>query len=300
MKRIYFPINEETARTAKELNSFGDYVPGSATAHYRDMCDDVYNAAEDIAQRLPYLAEKAEAKAQNYAKKLAEYYNDYYRNEASCPSVMICGPANFPTRKKEKQNSRRDTLQQEFQNLQDYAASIKAMGTGGISADDPNALERLRQKLDILEAARERMKKINAHFRKYQTMEGYPEPLTEQEKQHISFMVNSGFSKYGIYDTSNISATIRSTKERLERLEAQKAQETKETETEFCTVMENTEIMRLQLIFPDKPDEETRNILKRNGFRWSPKNGAWQRQLTNNAKYAAQNVLNALAPINQQ
>lgn len=300
MKRIYFPINEETARTAKELNSFGDYVPGSATANYQDMCDDVYNAAEDIAQRLPYLAEKAEAKAQNYAKKLAEYYNDYYRNEASCPSVMICGPANFPTRKKERQNSRRDTLQQEFQNLQAYSASIKAMGTGGISADDPNALERLRQKLDMLEAARKRMKQINAHFRQYQTMEGYPEPLTEQEKQHISYMVESGFSKWGIYDTSNISATIRSTKERLERLEAQKAQETKETETEFCTVLENTEIMRLQLIFPDKPDEETRNILKGNGFRWSPKNGAWQRQLTNNAKYAAQNVLNALAPINHQ
>lgn len=300
MKRIYFPINEAAARAAKELNSFGDYVPGSATAHYRDMCDDVYTAAEDIAQRLPYLGEKAEAKAQHYAKKLAEYYNDYYRNEASCPSVLICGPANFPTRKKERQNSRRDTLQQEFQNLQTYAASIKAMGTGGISADDPNALERLRQKLDMLEAARERMKKINAHFRKYQTMEGYPEPLTEHEKQHISYMVESGFSKWGIYDTSNISATIRSTKERLERLEAQKAQETKETETEFCTVVENTEIMRLQLIFPDKPDEETRNILKGNGFRWSPKNGAWQRQLTNNAKYAAQNVLNALAPINHQ
>ena len=239
-----------------------------------------------------------EQTAGTYAKKLAEYYNDYYRNEASCPSVMICGPANFPTRKKERQNSRRDTLQQEFQNLQAYAASIKAMGTGGISADDPNALERLRQKLDMLEAARERMKKINAHFRKYQTMEGYPEPLTEQEKQHISYMVESGFSKWGIYDTSNISAAIRSTKDRLERLEAQKVQETKETETEFCTVVENTEIMRLQLIFPDKPDEETRNILKRNGFRWSPKNGAWQRQLTNNARYAAQNVLNALAPIN--
>ena len=60
-------------------------------------------------------------------------------------------------------------------------------------------------------------------------------------------------------------------------------------------LVENTEIMRLQLIFPDKPDEETRNILKGNGFRWSPKNGAWQRQLTNNAKYAANQVLETLA-----
>ena len=28
--------------------------------------------------------------------------------------------------------------------------------------------------------------------------------------------------------------------------------------------------------FPGKPDQEIRTDLKRHGFRWSPKNGAWQ------------------------
>ena len=31
-------------------------------------------------------------------------------------------------------------------------------------------------------------------------------------------------------------------------------------------------------------------ILKKNGFRWSPKNNCWQRQLTENARYSLHRV----------
>lgn len=33
---------------------------------------------------------------------------------------------------------------------------------------------------------------------------------------------------------------------------------------------------RVKLYFPDKPDEQTRAGLKAHGFRWSPRNKAWQ------------------------
>ena len=56
------------------------------------------------------------------------------------------------------------------------------------------------------------------------------------------------------------------------------------------TYTENGEAMRVQFIFDGKPDEQTREILKRNGFRWAPSQGAWQRQLTQNGKYAAAEV----------
>ena len=53
------------------------------------------------------------------------------------------------------------------------------------------------------------------------------------------------------------------------------------------TVEANQSDNRLQILFDSKPDEEIRAVLKSNGFRWSPKAGAWQRQLNDNAIRAA-------------
>lgn len=52
--------------------------------------------------------------------------------------------------------------------------------------------------------------------------------------------------------------------------------------------------MRVQFIFDSKPDAETRDLLKANGFRWAPSQGAWQRQLTPAGKAAAERVKQAL------
>ena len=43
----------------------------------------------------------------------------------------------------------------------------------------------------------------------------------------------------------------------------------------------------MQLIFEDKPDADTRQALKSEGFKWAPSQGAWQRQLNQNAIRAA-------------
>lgn len=56
--------------------------------------------------------------------------------------------------------------------------------------------------------------------------------------------------------------------------------------------------MRIQFIFDGKPDAEVRTILKSNGFRWAPSQGAWQRQLTANGKRAAKEVIKELSEQN--
>ena len=48
----YYPINEEAARRAKNANSFSDYVPGSATAAYREMVDRAYALGEQQKGRV--------------------------------------------------------------------------------------------------------------------------------------------------------------------------------------------------------------------------------------------------------
>lgn len=47
---------------------------------------------------------------------------------------------------------------------------------------------------------------------------------------------------------------------------------------------------RLRLYFDEKPSEEQRSTLKCNGFKWAPSVGAWQRQLNDNAIYAAARI----------
>ena len=51
-------------------------------------------------------------------------------------------------------------------------------------------------------------------------------------------------------------------------------------------VVINPEVDRVQLLFDGKPDEETRSQLKKNGFKWSPRFSAWQRQNTPNGRHA--------------
>lgn len=297
MNRTYYPINEETARRAQEVNSFREYSAGSATAIYKKYCNVAYDLVDKIQEEKPTLYEKACTIAERYCKKLATYYNDYYRNEASCPSVMICGPANFPVKKKQRQNSRRDTLQQVWIDLEKYPERLHTMLTHEqtINSADSTAIEQLKAKIDALEAEKESMKTINAYYRKHGTLEGYPVEFTESEKSHIAFIFRMNLQNYGLFDTANINQQIRATKDRLQKLESVKESGTKETETDFFKIVENTETMRLQLFFDGKPDENTRNILKKNGFKWAPSQNAWQRQLTPNAKCALKQIISALS-----
>ena len=77
-------------------------------------------------------------------------------------------------------------------------------------------------------------------------------------------------------------------------MEAVKASKPVEEEHSGYTYRENIEAMRVQLVFDGKPDTETRDLLKKNGFKWAPSQGAWQRQLNNAGKYAAHTVMNVL------
>jgi hypothetical protein len=43
-------------------------------------------------------------------------------------------------------------------------------------------------------------------------------------------------------------------------------------------------------MFDGKPDEKTREILKSNGFRWSPSCMAWQRLLNENAEWTLRRI----------
>jgi hypothetical protein len=59
-------------------------------------------------------------------------------------------------------------------------------------------------------------------------------------------------------------------------------------------VIRNYDADRVQIRFVDKPAEGVRTMLKSKAFKWSPRFGVWQRQLTGNAEYAAKNILSSI------
>jgi len=82
--------------------------------------------------------------------------------------------------------------------------------------------------------------------------------------------------------------------DRKARLEAA-AQRTNQTiEKDGYQVIQNVDENRVQFVFPGKPDEKTRKILKSHAFRWAPSQNAWQRKLTNAAIYSAKLVIRDL------
>ena len=296
----YYTINEAAAKRAKDANSFSDYKQGSATAEYRHYVDEAVQLAERQKQRVdPMYHDKIDSLLDTYARKLAANMNKGYEIDARVPSILIAGGSNFPTRKKEKQNAARDSNYREWQDIQGLLDKIRSTGMGGISADDPQAVQKLEKKLESLEKSQETMKAVNAYYRKHKTLDGCPHLSPEQLEKLKADMASSwhlGDKPFATWALSNNSAEIRRVKDRIKSLSQQKEIGFAGWEFDGGKVEANTEANRLQIFFEDKPDEATREALKSNGFRWSPKAGAWQRQLTSNAYYAADYV-KAIAPL---
>ncbi len=296
----YHTINEEAARRANDMNSFRDYKAGSATAEYRRMVDAATELAERQKQRVdPMYHEKIDRLLETYCRKLAENMNASYSIEARCPSILISGGGNFPVRKKEKQNAARDRNLEEWNYVQGLLDKIRSVGTGGISSDDPQAVEKLEAKLAALEKHQEMMKAANAAIRMKDPAKGdaklaelgyTPEDIAKLREPDFCGRIG-----YPAYALQNNNANIRRIRGRIAELKKRTESTPEGWEFDGGRVVVNTTENRLQVIFDGKPDADVRTELKGEGFRWAPSQGAWQRQLTDNAMRAARR-LKCIAP----
>ena len=296
----YYSINEGAARRAKEMNSFSDYPPGSATAKYRHYVDKAFALAQEQKKRVdPMYHEKIDSLLDTYARKLAVNMNHGYEIDARVPSIMIAGGSNFPVRQKEKQNAARDSNMQEWQYIQGLLDKIRSTGMGGIRQDDPQAIPKLQKKLDGLEKAQETMKAVNAYYRKHGTLDGCPH-LSPENIENLKADMASGWhyekKPFQSWELSNNNAEIRRVRQRIESLT--RASEVAYVGWEFDGghVEANRDQGRLQVFFDGKPEADARQQLKENGFRWAPSVGAWQRLLNDNA-YRASDRIACIQPL---
>ena len=185
---------------------------------------------------------------------------------------------------------------------QSFAASDKAdyyerraeaaENNTAISSDDPEALAKLKEKLEDLQISQTRMKQINAYYKKNGTCRGFHGLSDELADKLVEDMRHHPWDKrpFAAYALANNNQNINTVKKRIAQLTEAKELGYQGWEFDGGKVVANADINRLQIFFDEIPDEEVRKELKGRGFKWARSVGAWQRQLTDNAIYAASRV----------
>ena len=169
-----------------------------------------------------------------------------------------------------------------------------------IKSTDNNATTKLQQKLKMLQdrktmlkngvvAAKEYQKnKDLSVFKKYN--------IDEETTKTIVNHIDKGGKPtekdmYNWFTMPYLNRDIKEVEKRIAILEKNQAKGTDEILIEGGKIVHNGEAQRLQIFFDGIPSKEVREALKANAFKWAPTAKAWQRTLTENAKYAVNQYL---------
>ncbi len=173
----------------------------------------------------------------------------------------------------------------------DKASTIE--NNKAIFSDDPNAIEKLDEKIDELVKLQEFMKVANKLIRK-QDKEGFLklEGTTEQQWQILNQKDCFENLGYAPFELTNNNANIRRLKLRREELKSKESLVTVSETIKGVRLVQNAEANRVQLIFPEQPSKETCLILsKKYNFHYCKLENAWRRHLNNAGFYAAKQFL---------
>lgn len=196
-------------------------------------------------------------------------------------------------------NAMRNSVEEE-KKAKYLSQRANGVGTAGISSTDPEALRKLKEKLEGLEKLQQQMKDANRILRN--------KKRTNEEK--LQDLVEYGFSKaaakammvpdyanrigFAPYQLSNNNQTIGNTKKRIADLERlHNCDQVLEVETEDYHLFVNNGYVVLDFK-AGKPSEKIRAIAKRYAFKWSRYQTAWVRKVTPNALAAAHTMAQQL------
>lgn len=230
----------------------------------------------DYEDRKQARIERLEAAAERAAAKAGGLFNqarEQLRHHTGEPIKI----GHHSERRHRRDLERHDSTMRRAFNTQKQAEHLErraqaAANNTAISSDDPEAVTKLEAKLAKMEEQRTKIKEFNKAARK------------------------AGTETQPGWVLSNLGANIRRVKQRIEQLKREQAvPAAAPVLVGGFTLVEDKEINRVQLKFNKKPGPDTRRVLKTWGFRWAPSQGAWQRQLNNTGRHAAQVVAREIA-----
>jgi hypothetical protein len=154
----------------------------------------------------------------------------------------------------------------------DLESRAESIGTGGISSDDPAAIEKLEEKL---------LKAEEAHAL-----------MVERNKEAKANLLPKPYANYQL---SNSRGRITAIKNRIQGLEHIRVQPTPQPIIgNGWNIVEDIDDNRIILTFEVIPQEATRKLLRSKAFLWSPSRKAWVRKITPQARFAVQQLITQL------
>ncbi|MCD6373954.1 MAG: hypothetical protein J7L94_00405 [Caldisericaceae bacterium] len=248
----------------------------------------------------------AEEELQRYKKGYKKKFEALLTAKSRTISPMITGSAKFPTARNEK------TLTTERARLEDLIEFDKKTiekikqklrpERAPISSTDSDAVRKLQNKIEEKEKFQQMMKTANKIVRNKKLSKS---EKTEKLQQELNLSKTTaekllepdyiGRIGFADYELRNNNSEIRRLKKRLEEIQARKQKaETlggpQEIDFEGGTIEINYDDGYVRIFYDNKPNADTRNRLKQNGFRWAPSEKAWRRKLTDAARYKAKIV----------
>ena len=248
--------------------------------------------SEELNEFLAQIPEELQAE---YEAKYLNKWREWLAALSRCYSVLVTGPARFNSRRHEKMN---DYERAARQRLRDWSEKVVKRINRQQRLTGWQEVERLQDKLDTLTELHDKMKAANKIVRsKKMSEEEQIDGLVAlglNEKQAVEILKPTerwqsvGFPTYQL---QNNLAKIKATQAAIERHKAMAEAEDKEIKFNGGRVVVCNSDERMRFYFDEIPSAEVRNLMKRNAFKWSPKNGAWQRQLTANCKFDTKRIL---------
>lgn len=265
-------------------------------AHYSTLLKDDLVTIESYATTDEARARLDDIKAK-YSTKFEAMFLSWVAAKSRCISSMITGPANFPVARAEKANNAEHKRTEEIHAWREKALRfIKKNFTpkpeNTINAGPvENDLAEVTQKLEDRKKRHELMKEANRIIREGQDVKAGLSALGLSPKQIQNLLTPDfdGQTGYRSYELANNNKEIHRLEGRVKeltgKLEAAKGKDGKEIPFEGGLVRLDYSDDRVRIIYNERPEKELITKLKSNGFKWSPSNSAWQRQLTANALY---------------
>lgn len=245
--------------------------------------------SNELAEFLAQIPEELRA---DYEAKYLQKWREWLGALSRCYSVLVTGPARFNSRRHAKMNDYEQAARDRLYNWSE--AVVKRLNrqqrlTGW------QGVERLQNKLDTLTEWHEQMKAANKIIKSKSTADEQREELAAigLDKMEIAEVMGEVYpwKGYPAASLSNNLAKIKATQAAIERHKAMAEAEDKEIKFNGGRVVVCNADERMRFYFDEMPSAEVRALMKRKAFKWSPKNGAWQRQLTANCKFDTKRIL---------